>query len=58
MRPGGQIDQDLSAPNPDSYSDKYTKFEVTLPFCRTNIVNYVKHIDDAEKISGGNGYVT
>ena len=36
---------DLPEPNPDHFSDLYTKFEVTLPFCRTNIANFVKHVD-------------
>ena len=45
-------DSDLPAPNPSLFSDKYSRFEVTLPFCRIKLNDFVKNIDLAEKISG------
>ena len=36
----------------------YTKFEVSLPFSRTKITNFIKHVDEAEAKVGSNGYVT
>ena len=52
------FDQDIAAPNPDKFTDRYTKFEVTLPFCRTNINNLVKNIELAERMTEGEGCVT
>ena len=57
-RPKSSKEVDLPKPNPDHFKDKFSKFEVGLPFCRSNITNYAQHIDEAEELSGGNGYVT
>lgn len=41
-----------------SSSNKIEAFENSLPFCRGLIVPFCDHIRKAEKISGGDGYVT
>ena len=52
------IEIDLPAPNLDKIKDKYERFELSLPFCRTKIQHYARHIDECEKDCGSQGYVT
>ena len=54
----GDEERDLPVPSTFLVTDRYTKFELSLPFCRTDINRFIKHVTDAEKISGGNGFVT
>lgn len=53
-----EIEMDLPPPNLDKYADKYERFEMSLPFCRTKIQHFWKHVNEAEEACGGKGYVT
>ena len=52
------IEVDLPAPSLEKIADKYQRFELSLPFCRTKINHFAKHIDEAERDCGSKGYVT
>ena len=52
------IEIDLPAPNLSNIKDRFARFELSLPFCRTTIKHYAKHIDEAEEECGNQGYVT
>ena len=52
------IEFDLPAPTLDKIADKYQRFELSLPFCRTKINHFARHIDQAEADCGSKGYVT
>ena len=52
------FEKDLPAPDLSKISDRYERFELSLPFCRTNIIHFARHIDEAENYCGGRGFVT
>ena len=49
---------DLPAIDISGISDVYAKFEASLPFNRTLVSVLIKKIDEAEKESGDQGFVT
>jgi hypothetical protein len=49
------VDLDLDAP---SSSNEIETLENSLPFCRGLIVPFCDHVRKAEKLAGGDGYVT
>lgn len=51
------VDSDLAAPS-SSGKDPLTRFEFSLPFCRSLINTFVEHARKAEKAAGGQGFVT
>lgn len=51
------MDTDLDPPMLDNL-DPIQRTELSLPFCRSLIKTYVKHIRNAEKAAGGEGFVT
>lgn len=50
--------EDLPALNLDGISDKYRRFEASLPFARTLVVSMIQKIEEAHKSCGETGYVT
>ena len=38
--------------------DQYLKFELSLPFQRILLSNFLKKLDNAQKVSGDESYVT
>ena len=50
--------QDLPAPNVESITDKYQKWESNLPFKRTIFEAFKRAVNRAEAQDGGKGYVT
>ena len=50
------VEMDLPAPNLDKIKDKYQRFELSLPFARSNITHFTRHINAAEKHCGGHGF--
>jgi hypothetical protein len=49
------VDLDLNKPYS---SNRIEGLENSLPFCRSLIIPFCNHIRKAEKMAGGNGYVT
>jgi hypothetical protein len=49
------VDLDLNKPYA---SNRIEGLENSLPFCRSLIIPFCNHIRKAEKMAGGNGYVT
>ena len=47
------VERDLPAPILTNIKDKYERFELSLPFCRSNIKHFIRHIDAAERQCGG-----
>lgn len=56
VRVSVKVDADLAPPA--SGKNAVEKFEYSLPFCRGLINTFVDHVVEAEKESGGSGFVT